>query len=182
MIEFPRSCLHANRHRIPRHARPAPSLRGARGLTLIEILVTMVLLGVGLLGLAGLQLRGMQVNQGSTFRSQAAMLAEDLADRMRADAATAAAHGYDGQYTPSATTAANAAVAPLVADWQYRLQSLPSGCAVVNTNNPAQPLETVITVTWDDTRAIRSAAGTAAAANPPCTVGQGNGSYVLTTE
>jgi len=48
-----------------------------RGMTLIEILVAIVVLSVGLLGLAGLQLKGLQVNQGSIYRWQAAMLAED---------------------------------------------------------------------------------------------------------
>jgi type IV pilus assembly protein PilV len=148
------------------------------------VLVTMVLLGVGLLGLAGLQLRGMQVNQGSTFRSQAAILAEDLADRMRADAATAAVQGYDGQWLASGQVPAGAspATTALVADWMIRLGSLPAGCVNVGTTT-VPPLTTSITVTWDDTRAMRAASTTATApANPACVVGQGNGSYVLTTD
>ena len=164
----------------------------ARGITLIEVLVTMVLLGVGLLGLAGLQLRGMQVNQGSTFRSQAAMLAEDMADRMRSDAATAAAHGYDANW--QAGLPAPAGVAPsaalLTTDWLYRLGSLPAGCAVVDTTTSApatatSPPPTKITITWDDTRAVRSANPLLpVAAGAPCTAGAGtgNGSYVLMTE
>lgn len=65
-----------------------------RGMTLIEILVAIVVLSVGLLGMAGLQLKGMQVNQGSAYRWQAAMLAEDIADQMRADRANALASAY----------------------------------------------------------------------------------------
>jgi len=165
---------------VPRARAPRmPSRRHARGLTLIEILVTMVLLGVGLLGLAGLQLRGMQVNQGSTFRSQAAILAEDMADRMRADIATASTQGYDGNWqygTPSPTAAATAVA--LVQDWLFRLASLPSGCAKVTTVGGA----TQILITWDDTRAMRSANPLAPAAIAPCTVGAGNGAYLLTTQ
>jgi len=170
-------------HRVsfPRVGAPRMnSRRHARGLTLIEILVTMVLLGVGLLGLAGLQLRGMQVNQGSTFRSQAAILAEDMADRMRADIATASTQGYDGNWqygAPSPTAAATAVT--LVQDWLFRLASLPSGCAKVTTVGGA----TQILITWDDTRAIRSANPLAGApANAPCVAGAGNGSYLLTTQ
>jgi len=155
--------------------------RHARGLTLIEVLVTMVLLGIGLVGLAGLQMRGMQVNQGATFRSQAAFLAEDLADRMRVDLATAKARSYDGNWT--AKPAATSAVWPLIADWAYRLGSLPSGCANVDTTN--YPAVTIL-ITWDDTRAITSAnANLAAPATGQClnTAAQaGNGSYVLVTE
>ena len=61
-----------------------PALR-QRGMTLIEILVAIVVLSLGLMGLAGLQLKGMQVNQGSTYRSQAAILAQEMAERIRAD-------------------------------------------------------------------------------------------------
>jgi type IV pilus assembly protein PilV len=174
--------MQSNRsHCQPKHLH-TPVRRHARGLTLIEVLVTMVLLGVGLLGLAGLQLRGMQVSQGSTFRSEAAILAEDMADRLRADATTAAAHGYDGSWSPNGPIP-NAAVQPLLVDWLYRMNGLPSGCVNVNTQVPLNPSEIVITVTWDDTRAARAAnAAATAAANAACTPGQGNGSYILTTE
>lgn len=169
---------------VPKQCRRTPGFPGReRGLTLIEVLVTMVLLGVGLLGLAGLQLRGMQVNQGSTFRSQAAILAEDLIDRMRADPATAAAQGYDGQWLAGVgppTGAAPSAV-QMASDWPFRLATLPGGCAVVDTTGFKPAVK--ITITWDDTRAMRAANPLAtAAANPPCTEGAGNGSYVLMTE
>jgi type IV pilus assembly protein PilV len=166
-----------------------PLCHAARGITLIEVLVTMVLLGVGLLGLAGLQLRGMQVNQGSTFRSQAAILAEDMADRMRTDATVAAAGGYDGNWLAAARAApagVAASAVKLTDDWLFRLGSLPAGCAVVDTKS-ALPLNkiTKITITWDDTRAVRAAnALLPVAAGAPCTTGagSGNGSYVLMTE
>jgi type IV pilus assembly protein PilV len=147
----------------------------------------MVLLGVGLLGLAGLQLRGMQVNQGSNFRSQAAILADDLADRMRVDAATAKANGYNGKWLAAGNlTPAGAAPATvnLVSDWLFRLGNLPSGCANVGTATiPPTTIVTTITISWDDTRAIRAAdSGVAAAAVGACPAGAGSGSYVLTTQ
>jgi len=164
-----------------RFAGAAPLRRHAQGLTLIEVLVTMVLLGIGLVGLAGLQMRGMQVNQGATFRSQAAFLAEDMADRMRVDLNAAKALSYDGKWI--ATSPVAAGVGPLVADWVYRLGSLPSGC--VNVDTTQYPAVTIL-VTWDDTRAITSAnANLAAPATGQClnTAAQaGNGSYVLVTE
>ncbi len=146
----------------------------------------MVLLGVGLLGLAGLQLRGMQVNQGSNFRSQAAILADDLADRMRADAATAKANGYNGQWL-AANAQAPAGAAPatvaLVSDWLFRLGNLPSGCAVVGTALfPPQTTVTTITISWDDSRAIRAAGAPTAVVGGACPAGTGSGSYVLTTQ
>lgn len=52
---------------------------------MIEVLVTLVILSIGLLGLAALQLTGLRSNSGAGFRSIASMLATDIADRMRAN-------------------------------------------------------------------------------------------------
>jgi type IV pilus assembly protein PilV len=57
--------------------------RKATGFTLIEVLVTMLILAVGLLGIAALQLKGLQFNHDSALRSQISNLAYDVADRMR---------------------------------------------------------------------------------------------------
>ncbi len=67
------------------------------GFTLIEVLIAMVVLAVGLLGLAGLQASSLKNNQSAYNRSQATQLAYDIADRMRANAAPDPASG-----TPSA--------------------------------------------------------------------------------
>ncbi len=61
---------------------PAPMR--ARGFSLIEVLVATVVLSVGLLGLASLQVSGLRVGQSSFYRAQAAQLATDMADRLRA--------------------------------------------------------------------------------------------------
>jgi type IV pilus assembly protein PilV len=55
------------------------------GMTLIEVLVTLVLVSVGLLGVAGLQLASLKTNQEAYARSQASVLAADILDRMRAN-------------------------------------------------------------------------------------------------
>ncbi|WP_062268576.1 type IV pilus modification protein PilV [Endozoicomonas arenosclerae] len=54
-----------------------------QGFTLIEILVAVLVLAIGLLGMASLQLLGSQSSQGAASRTQAALLAYDLAERMR---------------------------------------------------------------------------------------------------
>ena len=53
------------------------------GFTLIEVLIAMLVLAVGLLGLAGLQVTSLKNNQSAYFRSQATQLAYDITDRMR---------------------------------------------------------------------------------------------------
>jgi type IV pilus assembly protein PilV len=69
--------------------------RHARGVTLIEVLVTMVIVAIGLLGLAGLQVRGLSIQKDAHGRAIATQLALDLADRMRSNAPAVAAGDYD---------------------------------------------------------------------------------------
>lgn len=56
-----------------------------RGATLIEVLVSVVLLSFGIVGLAGLQMNGNKFNHSAYLRSQATALAYDMADRIRAN-------------------------------------------------------------------------------------------------
>lgn len=55
------------------------------GFTLLEVLITLVILAIGLLGLAGIQATGLKQNHSAYMRSQATQLAYDIADRMRAN-------------------------------------------------------------------------------------------------
>ena len=52
------------------------------GLSLVEVLVTMVIVSVGLLGVAGLQLKALKNTYASFQRSLATLQAQDLADRL----------------------------------------------------------------------------------------------------
>jgi type IV pilus assembly protein PilV len=65
------------------------------GMTLVEVLVTLVLISVGMLGAAALQLTTLKNNQESYVRSQAAMLAADILDRMRSNQTGFNAGNYD---------------------------------------------------------------------------------------
>ncbi|MGH8551522.1 MAG: type IV pilus modification protein PilV [Methylococcales bacterium] len=75
-----------------------------RGFTLVEVLVAVFVLALGLLGLSGLQVASLQNNHSAYLRSQATLLAYDMADRMRANATALAALAYD---QPAATMNAN---------------------------------------------------------------------------
>ena len=61
-----------------------------RGFTLIEVLVAVIILGVGLLGFAGLQARTLSNNLSAYNRSQATQLAYDITDRIRSNQSVAA--------------------------------------------------------------------------------------------
>lgn len=62
---------------------------------MIEILVTVVVLAIGVLAGARMQVEGMRFSQGAYNRSQAGLLAGDIIDRMRANAEGVALGYYD---------------------------------------------------------------------------------------
>jgi len=115
------------------------------GLSLIEVLVALVLLSIGLLGLAGLQASGMRVGQSSMHRSLAAQLAQDMVERMRANVANAGAYTLALGDAPPAC--AGVAACDL-RDWRLRLQSLPAGTGAVTVSGQ----QATVLVQWDDSR------------------------------
>lgn len=68
---------------------------------MIEVLVTLLVISLALLGTAGLQSYSMRLNQGGQYRSLAVFLAADLAERMEANKTAAVA----GSYALTSTTA-----------------------------------------------------------------------------
>ncbi|SFN45076.1 type IV pilus modification protein PilV [Marinobacter pelagius] len=136
-----------------------------RGFTLIEILVTVFILAIGLLGLAGLILEGMRNNQGAYLRTQASILAYDMADRMRANKDRAS--DYAGFSTDGATTTlpdcasedtgctpAGQAQVDLV-EWTRQIQGVGSDMALLpggvgTIQHDAATSRYTITVTWNE--------------------------------
>ena len=57
--------------------------KSSGGFTLIEVLVAMLIIAIGVLGVATLQFRGIQYSHDAYLRSQVNILAYDMADRMR---------------------------------------------------------------------------------------------------
>jgi len=66
-----------------------------KGFTLVEVLVTIVIVSIGLLGLAGLQVNGLRANMSSETRSKATLLASDIVERMRANLTGVDANAYN---------------------------------------------------------------------------------------
>jgi type IV pilus assembly protein PilV len=75
------------------------------GFSMLEILITLVIVAIALLGTAGLQVNAMRMNKGGQFRTQAIFLASDIAERMEANRAEAVL----GTYAVAATSAVGAA-------------------------------------------------------------------------
>ncbi|PID45322.1 MAG: type IV pilus modification protein PilV [Proteobacteria bacterium] len=68
------------------------------GFSLMEILISIVVLSFGLLGLGGLQMTALKETNNSHFRTVASLAVTDLADRMRANYTAAEAGQYNSQY------------------------------------------------------------------------------------
>ena len=80
--------------------------KSQKGFALIEVLVTVVVMAIALLGLAGLQTLSMQNNQGAYLRTQATILAYDMIEKMRANKDEALGGSYEIDYgdAPSGTS------------------------------------------------------------------------------
>lgn len=133
-----------------------------RGFTLVEVLIAVLVLSIGLLGLASLQAASLRNNYSSYMRTQATLLANDMADRIRANPTGATAGSYNSigptglpttAPTSCLTTGCSTAQMALfdIAAWGTLLDSrLPGGTgSVVGTVGG-----TVFTVTvmWDDNK------------------------------
>lgn len=65
---------------------PHPTTRKhTHGFSLIEVLIALIVMSVGMLGIAGLYVHGMQAGRTSLFRHHAVAVAGDVADRIRAN-------------------------------------------------------------------------------------------------
>ena len=62
---------------------PMKMISASKGFSLIEVLIAVVVLAIGLLGMASLMLTSMQSNQNAAERSAATVLSYDLIERMR---------------------------------------------------------------------------------------------------
>lgn len=87
----------------PRRHLPFLAGRWARGTSLLEILISLAVISLGLLGVGALQVTGLKSNRDAFFYSQAALLANDLAERVRANPTAAATYAMAMGSTHSAT-------------------------------------------------------------------------------
>ena len=133
-------------------------MRLARGVTLIEVLVALVILSVGLLGFARLQAANLTLNNEAWLRSTATILASDLLDRARGNPDQVNVGGYDtawGTAHAMATNCQTQSCTPAelanfdMAQWKAELASaLPQGAGNVSRDNSVTPFELVVQVRW----------------------------------
>jgi type IV pilus assembly protein PilV len=140
----------------------------AQGFSLIEVLVAVLVLAIGLLGVAALQINATRANQSAELRSQASMLAYFMLDAMRANRDAALA----GSYNLTSMTCTLPSACTLPSDpfdctlssgtlaqkdqccWLGKAKETkrlgPSACGKIECDNTGN---CTVTLQWDDNRA-----------------------------
>ncbi|MCK5480465.1 MAG: type IV pilus modification protein PilV [Gammaproteobacteria bacterium] len=145
------------------------------GFTLLEVLIALLVLSIGLLGLASLQTVGLRSNQMATIRTLATQRAYDMSDRMRANQSGVDAQNYVQTVTavvPTGTivNCATTVCTPVqmatfdVAAWMTEVIRLPGGRGRITRDASGTLVTHTITIFWDEER--RGVTGTNCGADP----------------
>lgn len=134
----------------------APSHRSCRGFSLFEVLITVVVVSIGLLGLAGLQFAGLRASNQAQEHTIATHLAQDAIERIRANQA-AGVGAYNGPITAAGTASQDCSAGCIPAQMvQYDLYQLSQMIAAAGS--PVLPNASItiatnpntVTITWGD--------------------------------
>ena len=135
---------------------PHKGRRLQRGVGLIEVLVAVLILALGLLGMAGLQAKSLRANQSSYARSQAVMLSYSMLDAMRIDRDSALLGNYNQTNVCSAIAITGTGLSDnnlrnWVQSLRVALGDQPTTCGSVACNGATRIC--TIGITWNDERA-----------------------------
>lgn len=142
------------------------------GATLIEVLISLLILAIGLLGMTGLQTVSLRNTQSAYLRTQASIASNDIVERIRANLQGVEANNYDanaGAATAACNTIAGCTAGQLaandIAEWKLALAAdLPSGAGTVCADStpqdgtPAAPAcdglgtQYAVKIWWDEDR------------------------------
>jgi len=141
--------------------------RQRQGFSLLEVLVTLVLVAIGLLGVAGMQISAIRLADAADVRSKGAIFIDGIAERIQTNPNNAAA------YAVSLTGSVSSGAAALdVTAWKASIaQALPNGqgsitvtqdgsCPPVTASSRVCSLVTIV-VQWSEIRAKRVMGGAA---------------------
>jgi type IV pilus assembly protein PilV len=150
------------------------------GFSLIEVLIALVILSVGLLGIAAMVSVSLKSKDSSYYRTEALTLASSILDRMRANSAIATANGYDTTYSATIGTApsnnctggtcSTADIATMdLSQWKTEISNAlpgfssgtPAGGKIV-TSTVNQMTQVNISIRWNDARANSAVAASGA--------------------
>jgi type IV pilus assembly protein PilV len=139
-----------------------------KGFTLLEVLVTLLIMTLGLMGLAGIVINSLKYNQSAHSASIASFMANDIIDRMRANrGAVILPAGSSYNYTMNSGTPTGTSIARTdLAQWRAALATaLPEGTGSVCSNYSTLSASTctvctvgctgitTVIIQWNDSRA-----------------------------
>lgn len=125
-------------------------LKKSSGFSLLEVLISILIMAIGLLGIAALQAVSLKTNQSAYQRTQATFLAYDMIDRLRANRAKAMAENFDilaygGSITGTTIEATE------TTDWlNFVANLLPAGQGTINCTTGGT---CTVSIRWDEGRA-----------------------------
>ncbi len=154
-------------------------LRRSDGFTLVEVLVSLVVLSIGMLGVGRLMMGAVRSDDSAFMRTQATALAYEILDAMRANRPTALSQGYDttqSQFaalsdpgvacdsSPSGSACTDGATLAQYDLWMWKQRivgtatapaALPPGSlgSVSTAAGPNNQIVATITIQWDDSLA-----------------------------
>ena len=129
-------------------------MQNQQGITMVEILVTILIIAVGLLGMASLQFNSLKNLNNSFFQYQAAMHASEMAERMRANIDGITGGNYDSVSVDGSETSASCTSACTASglashdiyEWGQAVSGLPDGAATISRTGNIF----TITITWSE--------------------------------
>lgn len=139
------------------------------GVSLIEVMVSILVLGVGLMGVAAMQATALRNSQSSLERSQVVAYSYSILDAMRANRAAALAGAYNlggMQCTvPAGGTLAQNDLRQWILSLKEGMTGDPANDNAVCGQVTCAAGVCTVTIQWDDTRGSASDAAAAGAAN-----------------
>ena len=129
--------------------------RNQQGFSLVEVLIALIIMSVGMLGIAGLYVQSMQAGRTSLFRHHAVTLAGDVADRIRANPRAGVAYtgvGVDFNCVGAGIDCNEVEMAATdILLWSQQAdESIPNGDVAIAFDNGTTPPSYTIAVTWDE--------------------------------
>jgi type IV pilus assembly protein PilV len=127
-----------------------------RGFSLVEVLVALIIMSVGMLGIAGLYVQGMQAGRTSMLRHNAVTLVGDVADRIRSNPRAGNAYtdadGADNGCVNGGTDCTDTEMAAHdIFLWKTQADdTMPNGLVTITFDNTVNPFDYTIAVTWDE--------------------------------
>ncbi|PCM50817.1 type IV pilus modification protein PilV [Pseudomonas fluorescens] len=126
----------------------AGSTQAQEGMSLIEVLVALLILTVGILGAAAVQVNALKYTDSSRMTSQASFIAYDMMDRIRANAAA--------DYTVTPPTSGNLSVARDQDLYDFTTNIVNFGGPTATGTITRNQRVYTITINWNDSRAANA--------------------------